>query len=276
MAYQATVIPVMIASPGDVLKERNIIRTVIHDWNDVNAAGDKVMLTPVGWETHSSPELGARPQELINSRILKDCDLLIGVFWTRLGTPTGKAKSGTVEEIEEHIAAGKPAMIYFSSKRAVPDSIDPQQHAEVQAFKKWCKTQGIVEEFGNAAQFKNKFTKQLQACLISNKYIHSLITSLADSPSRINPKIELSDAAKILLKAAASRDDGMITTTASMGGKIIFAGNNFFGSESRRELAKWEHAFNELVSLSLVAKRENTSNYFELTYKGWGTANALQ
>jgi len=30
------------------------------DWNDVNAAASKVVLTPVGWETHSSPELGAR------------------------------------------------------------------------------------------------------------------------------------------------------------------------------------------------------------------------
>jgi hypothetical protein len=27
-------------------------------------------------------------------------DILMGVFWTRLGTPTGKAPSGTVEEIE--------------------------------------------------------------------------------------------------------------------------------------------------------------------------------
>jgi hypothetical protein len=89
----------MIASPGDVAEERDVIRTVIHDWNDVNASISRLMLAAVGWETHSSPELGARPQELINSRLLKDCDLLVGVFWTRLGTPTGKSPSGTVEEL---------------------------------------------------------------------------------------------------------------------------------------------------------------------------------
>ncbi|MCA9458221.1 MAG: hypothetical protein KC587_16265, partial [Nitrospira sp.] len=128
MAYKATVVPVMIASPGDVNDERDIVRRVIHDWNDVNAQRSKIMLAAVGWESHSSPELGERPQELINKRILKDCDILVGVFWTRLGTPTGKSLSGTVEEIEEHVAVGKPAMIYFSSKPVELDSVDLDQY----------------------------------------------------------------------------------------------------------------------------------------------------
>src|SRR6059058_5757055 len=100
MAYQATVIPVMIASPGDVLTERDIACDVINNWNAINSIKTSCVLTPVRWETHSAADLGDRPQQLINDRILKDCDLLIGIFWTRLGTPTGKAKSGTVEEIE--------------------------------------------------------------------------------------------------------------------------------------------------------------------------------
>lgn len=103
MAYTATVIPVMIASPGDVAEERQVIREMIHEWNDINSARSKVMLTPIGWETHTSPELGVRPQELINQRLLVDCDLLIGVFWTRLGSPTGNEASGTVEEIHRHL-----------------------------------------------------------------------------------------------------------------------------------------------------------------------------
>ena len=101
---------------GDVAEERQVIREMIHEWNDINSARSKVMLTPIGWETHTSPELGVRPQELINQRLLVDCDLLIGVFWTRLGSPTGNEASGTVEEIHRHLNAGKPAMIYFSSK----------------------------------------------------------------------------------------------------------------------------------------------------------------
>jgi len=70
----------MIASPGNVSKERGIVREVLHDWNDVNSTSSKVVLSQVGWDSHSSPELGASPQELINTRLLKDCDLLVAYF----------------------------------------------------------------------------------------------------------------------------------------------------------------------------------------------------
>lgn len=93
MSYQATVFKVMIASPGDVAAERNVIREVITEWNNVNADARRTVLLPVGWETHSVPEMGDRPQAIINKQILGGCDLLVGVFWTRLGTETGITKA---------------------------------------------------------------------------------------------------------------------------------------------------------------------------------------
>ena len=142
-----------------------------NNWNYINSTRTKVILIPAGWKTHTAPELGTRPQELINSRILRDCDLLIGVFWTRLGTPTGKSESGTVEEIEEHIKAGKPAMIYFSSKPAAPESIDAKQYSSLKAFKERCRELGLVEEFDNLIEFKDKVTNHLQLCLLQNSYL---------------------------------------------------------------------------------------------------------
>ena len=65
-----------------------------------------------------APEMGDEPQTIINKRILEDADFLVGIFWTRLGTPTASYASGAVEEIEEHLAAGKPAMLYFSAAPA--------------------------------------------------------------------------------------------------------------------------------------------------------------
>jgi hypothetical protein len=50
---------------------------------------------------------------VINRQVLADCDLLVAIFWTRIGSPTGSALSGTVEEIEKHLKAEKPAMLYF-------------------------------------------------------------------------------------------------------------------------------------------------------------------
>jgi hypothetical protein len=138
MAYQATVIPVMLASPGDVINEREIARQVIHDWNYVHSSSAKIVLMPVGWDTHSSPELSGRPQELINNRVLKHCDLLVGIFWTRLGTPTGGFSSGTAEEIQRHVEAGRPAMVYFSDAPIAPSLIKKDQHSALEDFRTWC------------------------------------------------------------------------------------------------------------------------------------------
>jgi hypothetical protein len=139
MAYPATVIPIMLASPGDVCRERETAREVIHDWNYVHSSTTKIILMPIGWETHSSPELSGRPQLLINDRVLKDCDLLLGIFWTRLGTPTGDAASGTVEEIQRHLEKGKPVMIYFSTAPVAPQTLDQAQFNALGSFARGAK-----------------------------------------------------------------------------------------------------------------------------------------
>lgn len=46
------------------------------------------------------------------------------MFWTKLGTSTGVAASGTVEKVDEFVAAGKPALLYFSSRPVSSDKID--------------------------------------------------------------------------------------------------------------------------------------------------------
>ncbi|MCV5191608.1 hypothetical protein OFC03_30125, partial [Escherichia coli] len=86
-------------------------------------------------ESHSSPEMGASAQTIINNQVLDKCDLLIGVFWTRIGTATSEYSSGTVEEIEKHINTGKPAMLYFSSQPVALDSVDLEQVQNLNLFK---------------------------------------------------------------------------------------------------------------------------------------------
>ena len=76
MSFLATVYKVMIASPGDVSSERSIIREVVYEWNVINSDTNNTVLLPVGWETHSSPDMGDRPQAIINKQILNGCDLL--------------------------------------------------------------------------------------------------------------------------------------------------------------------------------------------------------
>lgn len=282
MAYKATVVPIMIASPGDVAEERDVIRNVIHDWNDVNAQRSKVMLAAVGWDSHASPELGARPQELINKRVLADCDLLIGVFWTRLGTPTGKSPSGTVEEIEDHVASGKPAMIYFSAKPVALESVDLEQYKLVKDIQKAWEQRGLIESYDNIEQFRQKLSKQLQVCLNKNEYLQKTFEVVGEETrtevetyDRLSGRYRLSTEAAELLKAAAENEDGMIMKREYIGGQQIQAGSRSFGESSRREFSKWEAAIRELVENGLATDRGYKGEIFELTHEGWAAADAL-
>jgi len=68
VSYQAMVYRVLIASPSDVPEERRSIPEVIHGWNDLHSVDKAVDLLPVKWETHATPEMGDRPQAIINNQ----------------------------------------------------------------------------------------------------------------------------------------------------------------------------------------------------------------
>lgn len=157
MTYQATVVRVLIASPGDTVNERRVLREAIEDWNSVN--GDQgFFLQPLMWERDATPELGDRGQGVINRQLVDKADMLVGIFWTRLGTPTSEADSGTVEEIERVATANKPVLLYFSSKPVVLDSVDPEQYALVRQARERFMAQGLVDQFESEEELHRKVT----------------------------------------------------------------------------------------------------------------------
>jgi hypothetical protein len=161
MPYTAKVFRILIASPSDVQEEREQIVKIIQEWNDTNSFDRKIVLLPLRWETHSAPELGTRPQELINKDVVDHCDLAIGVFWTRLGSPTGIAESGTIEEIERVGNMGKIVMLYFSKVKIDPDQINLDQLKKLKDFKKKTYPNGLVEHYIDIVEFRTKLSRQL-------------------------------------------------------------------------------------------------------------------
>jgi hypothetical protein len=162
MAYDGRVFRVLIASPSDVDDEREIVVRVIQEWNDLYSYARRVVLLPLRWETHTAPEYGVRPQEVVNRAIVDSCDLLVGVFWTRIGTPTGNADSGTLEEIERVAKAGKPVMLYFSRVGADPEHLDLAQLARLKTFKEATYPNALTESFKSQIEFRDKLAKQLE------------------------------------------------------------------------------------------------------------------
>lgn len=161
MPYEATVFRALIASPGDVKAEREAIQEATHTWNSLHSKDFRAVLLPVMWETHSAPLMGERPKAIINKQLVKTCDILIGVFWSRIGTNTGVAQSGTVEEIEEFRRSGKPVMLYFSSAPIDLDQLEQSQYNALSEFKEKCYKNGLVGHYETVDELRESLIRQL-------------------------------------------------------------------------------------------------------------------
>jgi len=113
--------------------------------------------------------MGASPQVLLNRQLVEYCDILVGVFWSRIGTKTEAAESGTAEEIEQFIKSGKPVMLYFSLASIPQRKLDTKQYERLQDFKQKCKDGGLINEYDGTASLREKLSGHLtktvrQAC----------------------------------------------------------------------------------------------------------------
>lgn len=276
MPFSAIVLRVMIASPGDVQKERAVVREVVSEWNSTNGAHRNVMLLATGWETDVAPEMGDAPQSIIDKRILKDADLVVGMFWTRLGTPTASYASGAVEEIEEHLKAGKPAMLYFSSAPAPLDSVDPAQYQALKAFKDSCRTRGLFQTYADVDDFRRKLSNDLQLTMNSDPFasIGGVTQSTTSSSVTRGP---LSPDALVLLSAASADGSGVVLFERFGSGAEISSNDKVLNEDSSpRTLARWEGAIEELEKGGLLRATSAAREVFELTRDGFAAADAAK
>lgn len=136
MVFNASVFRVLIATPSDLTEERDVIERCILQWTTKNAHHDGIVLLPIRWENSYSPTMSAAPQDALNAQFAHHCDMVIGSFWTRMGTPTRDYEGGAEEEIDWYISNNKPTMIYFSDKLVAPSQLVHEQHEKLEAYKK--------------------------------------------------------------------------------------------------------------------------------------------
>lgn len=284
MAYDAKVLEVMIASPSDVKDERDIVREIVSDWNALHAREKQVVLLPSGWETHSSPELGGRAQQMIQDRIATHADIMVGIFWQKLGTPTGEAISGTVEEIETHHAAGKPVLLYFSDVHVPLSQVDMAEYARVKDFKVWAYTQGLVSSFATRDEFRDRFRRDLQMCLQNNDYVRSLtevdlVAVFEQALLDDDPKPQLSEDAQTILKAAAAKStsNNIVMVIRSYSGTEFKGGRTVIADKVHgRDAARWQAAVRELENADLISDLNGKGEVFEVTHQGFLLADELE
>lgn len=170
MSYNARVYKVFIASPADVENERNIIRSVIEQWNSINSEREKIVLVPIGFDTNAAPEMGRPAQEYINMDILDSCDVVVGVFWTRVGTPTRRHAGGSIEEVLRNSPNRRITMIYFSQKQIQPDKIDQDQYRQLLEFKNNVKESSFYSEFRSDSELSEKLYQHIQLKVNEGKF----------------------------------------------------------------------------------------------------------
>jgi len=250
MSFRANVLKVMIASPGDVSEERRIVTEEIYRWNDANASARHLVLLPVKWETHSTPQMGSSPQEIINRQILDDADIVIGIFGTRIGTPTEKHVSGTVEEIKEHVAAGKTAKVYFSDVPVSPSEVITEQYESVKKFRIECQSMELYSTFRSTDDFRRDFSQHLAIELNQGRYMWlTPPRDEEDEAIRITPD-------ELRLLTTAAEDDGVIICEEALNSYGVRAGNEEFSDGTARSHAKWRSViqrFEEIGALEHVS-----------------------
>lgn len=180
MPFKSETYRVLIASPSDLAEEREAATEAVNEWNAQHAVSESVVLLPVMWETHALPQSGIRPQEAINYQLVRECDLLVGMFWTRIGTSTGVAESATVEEIDQFVAAGKPALLYFSSRPIDPNKIDLTQHRKLRSFKAATYKKALVGGFHTVDGLRQTLLRDLLRQVRQQKASKPLRTGKVD------------------------------------------------------------------------------------------------
>ncbi|MEV6325466.1 hypothetical protein AB0M45_30470 [Nocardia sp. NPDC051787] len=148
MTIDGMIVPLLIASPGDVAAERDVVERVVHEWNATHSTESGVVLLPLRWEMNAISDLHLDPQEAINDQLVRFADIVVVLFSARLGTPTPRALSGTVEELDQAIRNGVRVHGFFNGGPLPPDSqLDLEQLASLRKFKNEWKRRGLWSEY---------------------------------------------------------------------------------------------------------------------------------
>ena len=168
MPKKQTVLKFFVASPQDVAEEREVFEDVVRELNNTWADTFAIRLDVVRWETRTTPGFGEDPQDVINKQISDSYDIFIGIMWTRFGTPTPRAGSGTEEEFlracnrYKEDPSSVELMFYFKTKPISPVDLDPDQLKAISEFRSQLKELGgFYSEFGSIEEFRNSIRRHL-------------------------------------------------------------------------------------------------------------------
>jgi hypothetical protein len=159
--FEAFVLKVLIATPGDTGDEVAAVTDSLHDWNSARAETAQVIVLPRHWKSDAVPRLGTGSgQGVINEQLVDRADIVIALFDSRLGQATAEAVSGTAEEIQRAIEAGKHVHVWFSNEPIRRDA-DLDQLTALRKFRADLEAQGLLGQYEDL----NDLAKKVRAAI---------------------------------------------------------------------------------------------------------------
>jgi len=163
MSVQAQVYEAFVSSPQDVAKERALVTKVLTEINAVYIR-DRILVWPVMCENLAHGR-GVDPQEVINRQV-ETYDIFVGILWSRFGTPTKRAGSGTEEEFLQAFRLadrGHPVrFLVFNRASELPANVDEDQLKRVREFRKLINKSGVLpHDYEDFAEFEELFRREI-------------------------------------------------------------------------------------------------------------------
>jgi hypothetical protein len=132
---------IFLASPGDVLEERQAVRDLLHRLERSPLIREDFTIEVVSWDDPDAPVpmlATLTPQQAVRRALPtpSDCDFTIVIVSGRMGTPLEERKpdgsaylSGTEWEFDDARRAGRPILLYRRMTGASPPGDDAEEVA---------------------------------------------------------------------------------------------------------------------------------------------------
>jgi len=188
---KVSLLKVFVASPGDTQQQRAEIEEIILQWNRDNTEHRDIILMPVKWEDNATPSYNddTLGQDVINNQLLLNSDILIALFYMKLGTPVGEHLSGTVSEIELFYEKNKDhAGVFFIEPEDEEIRKDNfESYMKLLNYKDSLSQKGLYSEYS-----KEKLYRYLnkEVIKIVNKEVNKEIIKITKDRLTTNEKIE--------------------------------------------------------------------------------------
>lgn len=163
-----------LGSPSDMSDERGIVSKVIARLNVQIGTPGGFLIDLVESPETTHPGVGSEVQEVVNRQIGR-CDIYVFLFWKRLGTPTKRHLSGTVEEFEyayKQWTEDKDTeiLVYLSKRPFYPSPSDLLEFPRVLSFQNEMSPKGVLfHDFKSLGELENKLSIHLAQIILNRK-----------------------------------------------------------------------------------------------------------